>query len=199
MYKYGGQRNYGCITTQVDLVIVLIQISVDTLDSDSSNSRTTAAPRGGRTGGRTGRGGGRTGDQDGQRGDRGVEANRGIDEVPDFSTIIAQQLQNLFPAIITQVGNHSNNQGNNGNRNGNVVNDNIRDDVRNVIVNNGRDGCSYKNFMACNPKDFDGRGGAIAYTRWIEKMELFQDMSGCGANQKVKYCSILDIITQSRE
>ncbi|GKC63956.1 reverse transcriptase domain-containing protein [Tanacetum coccineum] len=39
----------------------------------------------------------------------------------------------------------------------------------------------------CYPKDYDGKGGAIVYTHWIEKMELVQDMSGCGANQKVKY------------
>ncbi|GJT67074.1 hypothetical protein Tco_1018554 [Tanacetum coccineum] len=48
-------------------------------------------------------------------------------------------------------------------------------------------GCSYKEFLACNPKDYDGKGGAIVYTRWIEKMESVQDMSGCGDNQKVKY------------
>ncbi|GJZ06145.1 putative reverse transcriptase domain-containing protein [Tanacetum coccineum] len=35
--------------------------------------------------------------------------------------------------------------------------------------------------------DYDGKGGAIVYTRWIEKMESVQDMSGCGENQKVKY------------
>ncbi|GJS19632.1 reverse transcriptase domain-containing protein [Tanacetum coccineum] len=60
-------------------------------------------------------------------------------------------------------------------------------DVRNVIVNNGRRGCSYKEFLACNPKEYDGKEGAIVYTHWIEKMELVQDMSGCGDNQKVKY------------
>ncbi|GKA99429.1 putative reverse transcriptase domain-containing protein [Tanacetum coccineum] len=70
-----------------------------------STGRQTAAPRGGRIGGRTSKGGGRTGDQNGQ--------------------------------------------GSN--------------------------------------QDYDGKGGAIAYTRWIEKMESVQDMSGCGANKKVKY------------
>nr|GEY73034.1 reverse transcriptase domain-containing protein [Tanacetum cinerariifolium] len=33
-------------------------------------------------------------------------------------------------------------------------------------------------FMACNLKDYDGKGGAIVYTRWIEKIESVQDMSG---------------------
>ncbi|GKF32113.1 hypothetical protein Tco_0101911 [Tanacetum coccineum] len=52
----------------------------------------------------TGRVGGRTGDQDGQGGDQGNGANVGVDEVPDFFTIIAQQLKNLLPTITAQVG-----------------------------------------------------------------------------------------------
>ncbi|GKA64930.1 hypothetical protein Tco_0764637 [Tanacetum coccineum] len=99
-----------------------------------------------------------TGELDGQGNDRGVEANGGVGGVPDFSTIIAQQLQNLLPTLLAQVGKQGNNQGNNRNQNGDAVNDNIQ-----------------------------GDGGAIVYTRWIEKMESVQDMSGCGDNQKVKY------------
>nr|GEZ37732.1 putative reverse transcriptase domain-containing protein [Tanacetum cinerariifolium] len=50
---------------------------------------------------------------------------------------------------------------------------------------NGRNnGCTYKGFMACNPKEYDGKGGAIALTRWIEKMENVIDNSGCAENQK---------------
>ncbi|GJU83642.1 reverse transcriptase domain-containing protein [Tanacetum coccineum] len=37
--------------------------------------------------------------------------------------------------------------------------------------NSGNIGCSYKAFLACNPRDYDGKGGAVALTRWIEKME----------------------------
>ncbi|GKC49085.1 putative reverse transcriptase domain-containing protein [Tanacetum coccineum] len=48
-------------------------------------------------------------------------------------------------------------------------------------------GCSYKEFVACKPKEFDGKGGTVAYTRWVEKMEAVQDISGCRDNQKVKY------------
>ncbi|GKA99515.1 putative reverse transcriptase domain-containing protein [Tanacetum coccineum] len=76
--------------------------------------RQTAAPRGGRTGGRTGRGGGRIGEptskvvgrtsnQGGQGGDPGIRANGGNYEVTDFSTFIDQQLQDLLPTIIAQV------------------------------------------------------------------------------------------------
>ncbi|GKF60560.1 hypothetical protein Tco_0177346, partial [Tanacetum coccineum] len=54
-------------------------------------------------------------------------------------------------------------------------------------VNGNRVGCSYKEFLACNPKEYDGKGGAVVLTRWIEKMENIQDMSGCSNDQKVKY------------
>ncbi|GKB88154.1 reverse transcriptase domain-containing protein [Tanacetum coccineum] len=55
-----------------------------------------------------------------------------------------------------------------------------------LTMNNDRGGCSYKDFMACSLKDYDGKGCAIVYTCWIEKMESFQDMSGCEENQKVQ-------------
>ncbi|GKB33819.1 hypothetical protein Tco_0873220 [Tanacetum coccineum] len=145
--------------------------------------RRTSATRGGWTSKRDGREGERSGDQVGS--DRGNRANGGGGGVPDFATIIAQQLQNLLPTIVAQVGNHVNNQGNNKNQDDNVTNDNDQGNVR--TMNNGRGGCSYKEFMACNPKDYDGKGGAVVYTHWIEKMESVQDISGCGENQKVKY------------
>ncbi|GKD24571.1 putative reverse transcriptase domain-containing protein, partial [Tanacetum coccineum] len=79
------------------------------------------------------------------------------------------------------------NQGNVGNQNGNVVNENVQENVGNVIVNGNRVGCSYKEFLACNPKEYDGKGGDVALTRWIEKIESVHDMSGCSIDQKVKY------------
>ncbi|GJY19730.1 hypothetical protein Tco_0391221 [Tanacetum coccineum] len=92
-------------------------------------------------------------------------------ENPDVATVIAQQLQ----AIITQVANNANNanNGNNGGGNG----------------NDGNNGCSFKTFQSCNPKEYDGKGGAIALTRWIEKMENVIDNSGCAENQKVRYAT----------
>ncbi|GJZ55311.1 hypothetical protein Tco_0610504 [Tanacetum coccineum] len=38
---------------------------------------------------------------------------------------------------------------------------NIQGDVRDVNVGNGRIGFLYKEFMACNPKDYDGKGGKV--------------------------------------
>ena len=53
----------------------------------------------------------------------------------------------------------------------------------------GNNGCSYKEFAACKPKEYDGKGGAIALTRLIEKMEAVIDISGCTEAQKVKYAA----------
>nr|GEV31846.1 hypothetical protein [Tanacetum cinerariifolium] len=91
--------------------------------------------------------------------------------------------KNLLPAMLAHVGN----QGNVGNQNGNVVNEKVQENVGNVIVNGNRLGCSYKEFLACNPKEYDGNGGVVVLTRWIEKMEFMHDMSGCSIDQKVKY------------
>nr|GEU47866.1 nucleotide-binding alpha-beta plait domain-containing protein [Tanacetum cinerariifolium] len=104
----------------------------------------------------------RVDDLNGQGNDQGIGANGGVKRVngnveeanggaPDFSTIIAQQLHNLLPAMLAQVG------------------------------------CSYKEFLACSPKEYDGKGGVVVLTRWIEKMKYVHDMSGCGIDQKVKY------------
>ncbi|GJY72894.1 reverse transcriptase domain-containing protein [Tanacetum coccineum] len=46
-----------------------------------------------------------------------------------------------------------------------------------------------KTFLACNPRDYDGKGGAVALTRWIEKMESVTENSRCAENQKVKYAA----------
>nr|GEY05834.1 putative reverse transcriptase domain-containing protein [Tanacetum cinerariifolium] len=117
--------------------------------------------------------------------EEGVNENvKGANEgAPDFSTIIAQQLLDLLPAMLAQV----NNQGNVGNQNGNVVNENFQENVRNVLVNGNQVGCSYKEFLACNLKEYDGKGGVVVLTRWFKKMENVQDMSGCSIDQKVKY------------
>nr|GEV17622.1 putative reverse transcriptase domain-containing protein [Tanacetum cinerariifolium] len=150
-----------------------------------------ATSRGGGTGRRAGRSGGRTGGrsggwgdgrnegQDGQVGGQGSKVNDGVGGILDFFTIIAQQLQSLLPTIVAQVGNQDRGQGIGRNLNGDAVNDNIQGDMSR--------GCTYKEFLACNLKEYDGKGGDLVYTCWIEKMESVQDMSVCRDNQKVKY------------
>ncbi|GJT50788.1 hypothetical protein Tco_0976945 [Tanacetum coccineum] len=169
-----------------------------------SAGRPVAESQGGGTGERVGRGGRgrgpregndeRVDDLNGQGNDQGLGANGGVEGVngnveranggaPNFSTIIAQQLHNLLPQMLAQVSNW----GNVGNQNGNVVNENVQENVGNVLVNGNRVGCSYKEFLACNPKEYDGKRGVVVLTRWIEKMESVHDMSGCSISQKVKY------------
>nr|GFB59466.1 reverse transcriptase domain-containing protein [Tanacetum cinerariifolium] len=104
----------------------------------------------------------------GQGNDQRVGANRGVEGVN---------------RNVEGVGN----QGNIGNQNGNVVNENIQEKVRNVLVNSSRVGCSYKEFLACNPKEYDGKRGVVVLNRWIEKMKSVQDMSSCIVDQKVEY------------
>ncbi|GJZ58737.1 putative reverse transcriptase domain-containing protein [Tanacetum coccineum] len=121
-----------------------------------------------------------------QGNDQGLGANGGVEGVSgnveganggvlDFSAIIVHQLQNLLSTMLAQVSN----RGNVENQNGNVVNENVQENVGNMIVNGNRVGCSYK--------EYDGKGGVVALTRWIKKMESVHDMSGCSIDQKVKY------------
>ncbi|GKC71853.1 hypothetical protein Tco_1117736 [Tanacetum coccineum] len=141
--------------------------------------------KGGRVRGPKGGNDERVDELNGQGNDQGLGAkgvngniqgvNGCVGGAPDFSIIIAQQLQNILPSMLAHVGN----QGNVGNQNRNVVNENVQENVGNVLVNDNRVGCSYKEFLACNPKEYDGKGGVVVLTRWIEKMKSVQDMSGC--------------------
>ncbi|GJZ86617.1 putative reverse transcriptase domain-containing protein [Tanacetum coccineum] len=169
-----------------------------------SVGRPAAESLGGGTGKRVGKGGRgrrpregndeRVHELNGQGNDQGMRANGGVEGVngnverangdaPNFSIIITQQLQNLLPTMLAQVSN----RGNVGNQNGNVVNENVQENVGNVIVNGYRVGCLYKEFLACNPKEYDGNRGVVVLTRWIKKMESVHDMIGCSNDQKVKY------------
>ena len=49
--------------------------------------------------------------------------------------------------------------------------------------------CSYKDFMGCKPTNFNGKGGVVALTRWIEKVESVFDISACIEANKVKFAA----------
>ncbi|GJU74275.1 hypothetical protein Tco_1265680 [Tanacetum coccineum] len=68
------------------------------------------------------------------------------------------QLQNLLPEIVNQVTANVNANANNGNGNGGNG-------------GNGNNGCTYKSFMSCNPKEYVEKGGAVVLKHWIERME----------------------------
>ncbi|GKE38962.1 hypothetical protein Tco_1462367 [Tanacetum coccineum] len=148
------------------------------VDESRGGGTSERVGRGGRSRGLRGGNDERVDELNGQGNDQGLGANEGVEGVngnvekvnrgtPDFSTIIAQQLQNLLPAMLAQVGN----QGKFGNQNGNVVNEN----------------------------EYDGNGGAVVLTRWIEKMESVQDMSGCTNTTQIKSSKALPKLKMSSE
>ncbi|GJW30334.1 putative reverse transcriptase domain-containing protein [Tanacetum coccineum] len=107
----------------------------------------------------------------GQGNDQGLGANRNVEGV------------NGNVEGVNGVGN----QGNVGNQNGNVVNENVQENVRNVLVNGKWVGCSYKEFLACNPKEYDvkyiaGSFVVKALTWWNSQIRtLSQEVAISGA------------------
>ncbi|PWA62342.1 reverse transcriptase domain-containing protein [Artemisia annua] len=95
-------------------------------------------------------------------------------ESPAFQQIVNQQLEAMLPEIV----NHVSAQMGNATHQGGAG-----------AGGSGSNGCTYKEFAACKPKEFDGKGGAISLTRWVEKMEQVMDISGCTEGQKVKYAA----------
>ncbi|GJS07726.1 hypothetical protein Tco_0364522 [Tanacetum coccineum] len=95
------------------------------------------------TGGQDGRGGGRSGEQAGIVGGRtgdqvarrwqGIQRMEAVDEVRNFSTVSRSHAvaRHTLYTIAAQ------------------------EDFRNANLVNGRNGCSYKEFVACKPKEFD--------------------------------------------
>ncbi|GJS87599.1 putative reverse transcriptase domain-containing protein [Tanacetum coccineum] len=98
--------------------------------------------RQGGTGGRASRGGGRTRGHSGNQGDGRIDGQGG--------------------KVGAQVGDQGRGQGNGRNQNGDAVNDSIRGDVSR--------GCTYKEFLACNPKEYDGKGGAILLVHLLVRL-----------------------------
>nr|GEU43974.1 reverse transcriptase domain-containing protein [Tanacetum cinerariifolium] len=53
--------------------------------------------------------------------------------------------------------------------------------------------CFYVDFMKCQPLNFKGTEGVVSLTRWIEKMELVFQISGCAIENQLKLatCTLL--------
>ncbi|GJT35516.1 hypothetical protein Tco_0925935 [Tanacetum coccineum] len=56
-------------------------------------------------------------------------------------------------------------------------------------------GCTYKEFLDCQPRHFKGTEGVVGLARWFEKMESVFHTSNCATNCQVKHatCILLDI------
>ncbi|KAJ0693671.1 putative transcription factor interactor and regulator CCHC(Zn) family [Helianthus annuus] len=50
-------------------------------------------------------------------------------------------------------------------------------------------GCTYKQFLGCQPLHFDGTGGAVAFVRWVEKTDTVLRASKCAPDDQVTYIS----------
>ncbi|GKB54107.1 hypothetical protein Tco_0904860 [Tanacetum coccineum] len=81
---------------------------------------------------------------------------------PDITTLLAQQLQNLLPKKVNQV----------------ML---VQWLMRTMVIGNGANGGNGAEM------EYDGKGGAVVLTCWIERMETVIDNSGCAENQKVRY------------
>ncbi|XP_022040523.1 uncharacterized protein LOC110943072 [Helianthus annuus] len=82
------------------------------------------------------------------------------------------ELQGIIAAAIPQYA------ASQGETSGNISNNNN---------NNPPNGCTFKQFLDCKPQNFDGTGGAVAFTRWTEKTETTIRMSKCAPGQQVTY------------
>ncbi|GKF31785.1 reverse transcriptase domain-containing protein, partial [Tanacetum coccineum] len=51
--------------------------------------------------------------------------------------------------------------------------------------------CFYADFMKCQPLNFKGTEGVVGLTRWIEKIELVFNISGCAIENQVKFATCL--------
>ncbi|KAI3790948.1 hypothetical protein L2E82_04403 [Cichorium intybus] len=97
------------------------------------------------------------------------------DETPDVAQLVAQQLMAAIPNIVTQVTAGLNApQGSQGGNRNNVERE-----------------CTYKSFMACKPKEFHGKEGAVGLLKWIDSMESVLHISKCTEGNKVEFATCM--------
>ncbi|GJT87029.1 putative reverse transcriptase domain-containing protein [Tanacetum coccineum] len=97
--------------------------------------------------------------------------------------------QRIADALLTYEANR--NSGNeNGNGNGDVSHDLGIGNRRPVYTTRG---CTYKEFLKCQPLKFKGTEGAVGLAYWFEKMEYVFHISNCAVECQVKYatCTLL--------
>nr|GEU44138.1 hypothetical protein [Tanacetum cinerariifolium] len=104
-----------------------------------------------------------------------------------------QQSQRVAEALENHEANQNNGNGNGNrskNRNGNrnETNDNAGGAVQ------ATRGCTYKEFLKCQPHNFSRTEGVVGLTRWFENTELVFHISNCTTNYQVKFatCTLTD-------
>ncbi|GKC35743.1 hypothetical protein Tco_1048127 [Tanacetum coccineum] len=101
------------------------------------------------------------------------QVDRLVEEVEELKSKQAEVLDELAIKVAEQSREHRKSKDN-------AADENIHEDDRNANIGNGRNRCSYKDFVTCKPKESDGKGDAVAYIRWVEKMEVVQDIRDYG-------------------
>ncbi|KAJ9563828.1 hypothetical protein OSB04_008988 [Centaurea solstitialis] len=97
------------------------------------------------------------------------------DQTPDIAQLIAQQVQNDIPNIVTQVTAGIDNRRRSGG------------DQSGEGGSGSSQECTYKTFMSCKPKEFHGKEGAVGLLSWFDSMESVLHISKCSDNRKVEY------------
>ncbi|GJV74596.1 hypothetical protein Tco_1506180 [Tanacetum coccineum] len=119
---------------------------IENIGTTTSVGWPAAASRLGGTGGRAGSGGGRT---------RGRSGNQGNCRDDGSGGQVGGQGSEVN-------GDQGTGQGNGRNQNGDAVSDHIQGDAGNATEGNNHRGCTYKEFLACNPKEDSQRVKYIA-------------------------------------
>ncbi|GJY14000.1 putative reverse transcriptase domain-containing protein [Tanacetum coccineum] len=89
------------------------------------------------------------------------------------------------PAAASRGGRTGRRAGRGGGRTRGRSGDRGMGDVRNVIENSDRRGCTYKELLACNPKEYDGKGGVIRYV--LEDFKTLTRKEFCPSNEIQKF------------
>jgi hypothetical protein len=95
----------------------------------------------------------------------------------DVAAMIAQQLAGVIPTIVAQVTA--------------AVQQQPPHNPPPPPVNQNVQGCSYKEFLNCKPSEFDGKGGALILSQWLEQAESVFDISNCSNQNRVRYSTHL--------
>ncbi|KAJ9544482.1 hypothetical protein OSB04_024189 [Centaurea solstitialis] len=98
-------------------------------------------------------------------------------QTPDIAQLVAQQVQNAIPNIVTQVTAGIDNRRRSGG------------DQSGEGGSGSSQGCTYKTFMSCKPKEFHGKEGAVGLLSWFDSMESVLHISKCSDNRKVEYAA----------
>ncbi|GJX15581.1 hypothetical protein Tco_0216413 [Tanacetum coccineum] len=108
-----------------------------------------------------------------------------------LQALVSRTLMSLYFVVFVLDRNINNGNGNgNRNDNGNGSHDTGDGSKRSLYTARG---CTYKEFLSCQPLNFKGTEGAVGLTHWFEKIEFVFHISNCVVKCQVKYatCTLL--------